>query len=65
MYPVQELHEFLLEKAAQLTEEWYDSLDKSGPHGVYAATDSNAVELLKKQNYEFHLQFCQLFVQEE
>lgn len=65
MNPDQEIHEFLLNKAKQLTEDWYNSLDKSDPYGVYSTTDPSAIELLKKQNYEFHIQFCELFVQEE
>lgn len=65
MYKNKELHEFLLEKAWELTEDWYESLDKSEPFGVYSNTDPEAVKLLKKQNYELHVQFFQLFVQEE
>ncbi|WP_050182817.1 STAS domain-containing protein [Domibacillus robiginosus] len=65
MNPAQAIHEFLLEKAKQITEEWYASLDKNDPNGVYSTTDPYAIELLKKQNYEFHLQFCELFVEEE
>ncbi|OMP66175.1 STAS domain-containing protein [Domibacillus epiphyticus] len=65
MYKNKELHQFLLEKAWKLTEEWYESLDKSDPFGVYANTDPDAVNVLKNQNYEFHLQFFQLFNQEE
>jgi len=65
MNAAQEIHEFLLNKAKRLTEDWYNSLDKSDPHGVYSTTDPSAIELLKKQNYEFHIQFCELFVQEE
>lgn len=65
MNPGQEIHEFLLNQAKQLTEDWYNSLDKSDPYGVYSTTDPDAIELLKKQNYEFHSQFCELFVQEE
>lgn len=65
MKPAQEIREFLLDKAKQITEEWYASLDKNDPSGVYSTTDPYAIELLKKQNYEFHLQFCELFVKEE
>ena len=65
MYKMEELHKFLVEKAWQLTEDWYESLDKSDDAGVYGSTDPQAVQLLKKQNYEFHLHFCNLFIQEE
>jgi rsbT co-antagonist protein RsbR len=65
VYRNKELSEFLLEKAWELTEEWYESLDKSEPFGVYSNTNPEDVKVLKRQNYELHLQFFQLFVQEE
>lgn len=64
MYIVKELYKFLLGKAEQLTEEWYSSLDKSGSFGVYSSKDSKEIEILKQQNYGFHLLFCQLFKEE-
>ncbi|WP_078381183.1 STAS domain-containing protein [Sutcliffiella halmapala] len=60
-----ELHTFLLDKAKNLTEEWYKSLDKSNTSGVYASTNHEVIETLKKQNYEFHLQLCKVFIEEE
>lgn len=65
MHKSKELQEFLLEKAWQLTEEWYESLDKSDRSGVYGTKDPKAIKLLKEQNYSFHLHFCNLFVQDE
>ncbi|WP_047154610.1 STAS domain-containing protein [Aneurinibacillus tyrosinisolvens] len=61
----EELQTFLLNKAKQLTEQWYNSLDKSDPAGVYASTDPDIIKTLKEQNFEFHLHFCQVFVEEE
>jgi rsbT co-antagonist protein RsbR len=65
MHRNQELHHFLLEKAEQLTEDWYNSLDKENVAGVYSATDPEIIKTLKKQNYEFHLHLCKIFVEDE
>ncbi|KMM39377.1 STAS domain-containing protein [Guptibacillus hwajinpoensis] len=59
-----QLHEFLLNRAEQLTEEWYESLDKTGS-GVYASTDPNVIRNLKAQNFEFHQHLCKIFVMEK
>ena len=59
------LHSFLLDKAKILTEEWYQSLDKVNSKGVYASSDPAVINTLKKQNYEFHLQLCKVFIEEE
>ena len=59
------LHAFLLDKAKILTEEWYQSLDKNDSSGVYASKDPAVIRTLKKQNYDFHLHLCQIFVEEE
>ncbi|MBN8209082.1 STAS domain-containing protein [Bacillus sp. NTK071] len=59
-----ELHNFLLNRAEQLTEEWYESLDKSGT-GVYSSTDPEVVRNLKAQNFEFHQHLCKIFVMEK
>jgi rsbT co-antagonist protein RsbR len=47
------------------TEEWYQSIDKANTKGVYASTNPEVINTLKKQNYEFHLQLCKLFIEEE
>lgn len=65
MHRNQELYTFLLNKAKQLTEEWYNSLDKSDPKGVYASTDPDKIKALKEQNFEFHLHLCEIFIEEE
>ncbi|MGR9047267.1 STAS domain-containing protein [Halobacillus faecis] len=58
----QALHDFLLQKAEALTEEWYNSLNQHDVSGVYAATDSAVINHLKAQNYEFHKYMRQLFI---
>ncbi|QAS51984.1 STAS domain-containing protein [Halobacillus litoralis] len=58
------LHDFLLNRSFALTEEWYESLDKSESSGVYAAQDAETVKQLKKKNYEFHRYLSQLFILE-
>ncbi|WP_311775114.1 STAS domain-containing protein [Alkalihalobacillus sp. TS-13] len=60
-----ELHDFLLNKAPQLTEDWYNSMDKSDPTGVYSSTDPEVIQRLKQQNYEFHLNLIGIFKKEE
>ncbi|WP_160723693.1 STAS domain-containing protein [Bacillus sp. USDA818B3_A] len=65
MHRNKELHSFLLAKARDLTDEWYNSLDKSDPSGVYASDDPNVINKLKKQNYDFHLHLCEVFIKEE
>lgn len=60
-----ELHEFLLNKAEKLTEEWYESLDKSDPEGVYSSNDPKVIENLKTQNMAFHHHLCKIFVMEK
>ncbi len=59
------LHSFLIEKTWQLTEDWYQSIDKSKATGVYASTNPKTIETLKNQNHEFHEHFCEVFVTEE
>lgn len=65
MHRNKELHSFLLAKARNLTEEWYNSLDKNDPSGVYASDDPNIINTLKKQNFDFHLHLCEAFIREE
>lgn len=65
MHRNEELHQFLLDKSWQLTEDWYASLDKSDPAGVYSSKDPVVIENLKKQNYRFHLQLCEIFIKDE
>lgn len=65
MHRDKELHSFLLGKTWQMTEEWYASIDKTKATGVYASTNPETIETLKKQNHEFHEHFCEVFVQDK
>ncbi|OOE10081.1 STAS domain-containing protein [Fictibacillus arsenicus] len=65
MHRDKELHSFLIDKTWQMTEEWYASIDKSKATGVYASSIPETIRTLKKQNHEFHLHFCEVFVKEE
>ncbi|PLT33189.1 STAS domain-containing protein [Bacillus sp. V5-8f] len=65
MHRNKELYHFLLDKTWELTEQWYQSLDKSNQSGVYASSDPKVIEGLKNQNHEFHKRFCKVFVDEE
>ncbi|KZN99973.1 STAS domain-containing protein [Pseudobacillus badius] len=60
-----EMYAFLTSKARQLTEEWYESLDKSDPDGVYASDDPDVIAELKEQNFRFHGYLCNLLISEE
>ncbi|WP_211654953.1 STAS domain-containing protein [Planococcus alpniumensis] len=64
MFKNVELQDFLLERTRGLTEQWYETLDKSAG-GVYAETEPQAIEKLKQQNYEFHELFCTAFSKEK
>jgi rsbT co-antagonist protein RsbR len=61
MHKNNQLYHFLLERARLLTEQWYEALDKGDSSGVYASDDPKVVEMVKKQNYEFHVRFCRVF----
>ncbi|AVD54675.1 RsbT co-antagonist protein RsbRB (plasmid) [Priestia filamentosa] len=61
MHKNNSLYHFLLERARLLTEQWYEALDKDDSSGVYASDDPKGVEMVKKQNYEFHVRFCRVF----
>ncbi|WP_046175462.1 STAS domain-containing protein [Domibacillus indicus] len=65
MYRNEELGDFLMKRAWEVTEDWYKSLDKSESFGVYTSTNLEDVKLLKTQNYEFHRRFFQMFIEEE
>ncbi|KWW17581.1 MULTISPECIES: STAS domain-containing protein [Peribacillus] len=65
MHRNRELYSFLLNKAKQLTEDWYATLNKNDTAGVYSSPDPQVIEKLKQQNYQFHLHFFQIFTLEE
>ncbi|MCA1053672.1 STAS domain-containing protein [Rossellomorea aquimaris] len=62
MHRNKDLHTYLVSKAHQLTEEWYNTIDKSTTSGVYSSDVPEVVENLKKQNFEFHQLFCEVFI---
>lgn len=59
------MYAFLMERTKQLTEGWYDSLDKGDPSGVYASSDPDVIAELKEQNFSFHGYLCNLLIEEE
>ena len=59
------LYHYLLNKAKQLTDDWYNSIDKSTAAGVYASTDETVIARLKAQNYSFHEHLIQVFIEED
>ncbi|MCM3711516.1 STAS domain-containing protein [Sporosarcina luteola] len=65
MSETRKLYHFLLSKAEQMTEEWYDKLDKSDPSGVYSSTDPLEIEKLKGQNFAFHENAFRILIEEE
>ncbi|TMU87621.1 STAS domain-containing protein [Bacillus sp. BHET2] len=65
MHRNKDLYTYLLSKARQLTDEWYDSLDKNAATGVYSSTDPKVVETLKNQNFEFHGILCNVFAEDK
>ncbi|MDM5451836.1 STAS domain-containing protein [Peribacillus simplex] len=65
MHRNKELYSFLLGVAAQLTEDWYVTLNKNDKAGVYSSPDPEVIKKLKQQNNEFHLRFFQVFDTEE
>ena len=65
MHQNNDLYHHLLNKAKQLTDNWYNSIDKSSATGVYASTDETVIARLKAQNYSFHEHLIQVFVEED
>ncbi len=65
MHQNKELYHHLLNKAKKLTEDWYNSIDKSSATGVYASKDETVIARLKAQNYSFHEHLIQIFVEED
>ncbi|MCA1065809.1 STAS domain-containing protein [Rossellomorea sp. AcN35-11] len=61
MQVFEQFYEYMTERTWQLTEDWYASLDKNDPTGVYASRDQKVIQTLKRQNHEFHERFCVLF----
>lgn len=61
MHRNQDLYIFLKENSRNLTEEWYEHIDKTKTGGVYASNDPDVIKILKEQNHDFHLHFIELF----
>lgn len=58
------LHDFLCERNKEMTDEWYQTLDKSAG-GVYASSNPEIIEKLKQQNQEFHELMCAMFIRDD
>ena len=65
MHRNQDLYIYLKEKTRDLTEEWYENIDRANTAGVYTSKDSDVINTLKEQNHDFHLHFIELFNKEE
>ncbi|MGB3259211.1 STAS domain-containing protein [Paenisporosarcina sp.] len=65
MHKNMELHKYLLKQAKKLTEDWYSAIDKSTAVGVYASTNEEEIKKLKAQNYSFHENLIQVFIEDE
>jgi len=65
MHQNTDLYHYLHNRARQLTEDWYDTIDKSATTGVYASDNPKVIKQLKDQNFSFHEHLIEVFVQEE
>ncbi|KEZ52528.1 STAS domain-containing protein [Metabacillus indicus] len=65
MHRNQKFYTYLQQRAPQLTEEWYESIDRSETGGVYTSNDPEVIKALKAQNQEFHQRFIQVFSEED
>jgi len=65
MHQNKELYNYLHSRTRQLTEDWYNAIDKSSVTGVYASNDSEVIELLKAQNFSFHEHLIHVFMENE
>ncbi|PAD35913.1 STAS domain-containing protein [Terribacillus saccharophilus] len=65
MHRNKDLYLFLEQKAKDLNEKWYEQLDKTNSSGVYASNDPETIHNLKLQNYEFHLHFFRIFIEDK
>ncbi|KOO47163.1 STAS domain-containing protein [Priestia koreensis] len=65
MHRNQDLYVFFMDSIPQLTEAWYDSLDRNKKPGIYSSENPEIIQQLKQHNYEFHLHFCELFIVSE
>jgi rsbT co-antagonist protein RsbR len=61
----QQLHEFFMNNTKEMSEEWYQSIDKGSSSGIYTTTDLDSINQLKDQNHEFYVNMANLFVEEK
>ena len=59
------LYHYFMDRIDQITEDWYQSLNREGENGVYSSTSRDTIELLKAQNKSFHLRFLKVFSNEK
>lgn len=55
------IYDFFSNKTKELTEQWYQKLDKTELRGVYSSNAINTIDTIKQQNYEFHQLFIEIF----
>ncbi|MGD6968024.1 STAS domain-containing protein [Rossellomorea vietnamensis] len=64
MHLNKELHEYFLNHTKEMSEEWYQTINKKNSSGIYVTTDQDSIRKLKKQNYEFYLHMANIFLEE-
>lgn len=65
MHQNKDLYDYLYKRTRQLTDDWYNSLDKNTVTGVYASNEPDVITRLKEQNLSFHEQLIQIFKKNE
>ncbi|SES24649.1 rsbT co-antagonist protein RsbR [Gracilibacillus ureilyticus] len=55
------IYDFFNSKTRELTEQWYNKLDKTGSRGVYSSDSEDTIAAVKEQNHEFHQLFIEIF----
>jgi len=65
MHRNNDLYNYLHNKTRQLTDDWYDEIDKNTVTGVYASNDPDVIKRLKEQNFSFHEHLIQVFIERE
>lgn len=64
MHNNQGVYQYFIDNIDRLTEEWYNHLTKNDPRGVYTSTNPQTIEMMKKQNKDFHYRLAGLFIKE-
>ncbi|MEQ2467897.1 MULTISPECIES: STAS domain-containing protein [Bacillaceae] len=59
------VYQYFIDNTDRLTEEWYNNLTKNDPKGVYATSDPHVIEIMKKQNNDFHYRLAGIFIKEK